>query len=233
MPIRIAPTPLGVLACLAVGMAGCSGTGRTTPAGVPPRAPSAPAAPAARSGTAAELEALYLARADSARMRYTEADARFVSDMIVHHAQALVMAGWAPGHGAQPSIRTLCARIVNAQRDEIARMQQWLAERGRPVPEVVPMDGHAMAHGGTVHDMPGMATPDQLAELDAARGADFDRLFLRFMIQHHRGAVVMTNQLLATEGAAQEPQLFKLAADIHADQLTEIARMERMLASLP
>lgn len=181
----------------------------------------------------AELEALYRARADSARARYTEADARFVSDMIVHHAQALVLAAWAPDHGARAAIRTLCARILNAQQDEIARMQQWLAERALPVPEVMSMGGHAAGHGGPEHDMPGMLTPDQLAALDAARGADFDRLFLRFMIQHHRGAVVMSERLLATEGAAQEPQLFKLAADIHADQLTEIARMERMLASLP
>ena len=81
--------------------------------------------------------------------------------------------------------------------------------------------------------MPGMLTAEQLTQLDAARGPDFDRLFLRFMIQHHRGAVAMVDQLFATEGAAQEQVVFKLASDIHVDQLTEIARMERMLVSLP
>jgi uncharacterized protein (DUF305 family) len=78
-----------------------------------------------------------------------------------------------------------------------------------------------------------MLTPEQMAQLDAARGPDFDRLFLRFMIQHHRGAVTMVEQLFATDGAGQEPVVFKLATDVHADQITEIARMERMLVSLP
>ena len=73
---------------------------------------------------AAELAAIAKARADSNRQVSTEADARFMTGMISHHAQAIVMAGWAPSHGASPSIRTLCARIINAQQDEIATMQR-------------------------------------------------------------------------------------------------------------
>ncbi len=187
-----------------------------------------PPSPAAVS--TAELEALYRARSDSARMRFTEADVRFMTGMISHHAQALQMAGLAPTHGVGPSVRTLAARTINAQRDEIAAMQQWLRDRGQPVPEVytegvdstvrVPDDGMLM---------PGMLTPEQIRELDEGRGRDFDRLFLTYMIQHHRGAVTMVHELFGTDGAALDDVVFKLASDIQVDQITEIARMELML----
>ena len=193
----------------------------------------APGAPQ-RADSTARLEALYRARTDSALQHHTAADVAFISGMIHHHAQALVMAGWAPSHGASPQVQTLCARIINAQQDEIARMQDWLAQRKLPVPELMKTGDQVMVMGGDdMGSMPGMLTADQMAQLDAARGADFDRLFLRFMIQHHRGAVAMVEQLFATEGAAQDSFVFKLANDVHVDQLTEIARMERMLATLP
>ena len=80
----------------------------------------------------AEIEALYRARQDSARMRFTDADVEFVTGMISHHAQALVMSELAPTHGANPSVETLAARIINSQRDEIALMQRWLEDRGQP-----------------------------------------------------------------------------------------------------
>lgn len=80
--------------------------------------------------------------------------------------------------------------------------------------------------------MPGMLTEAQMKELDQARGADFDRLFLTYMIQHHKGAVTMVNQLFGTEGAAREETTFKLANDVSVDQTTEIARMQRMLEGL-
>ncbi|HEY6947343.1 MAG TPA: DUF305 domain-containing protein [Gemmatimonadales bacterium] len=179
------------------------------------------------------LSAVDQARADSARHPYTTADIRFMSGMIGHHAQAIVMAGWAPTHGASASVRTLCERIINAQRDEIATMQQWLRDRGQPVPQA---DTTAMAmtmpRGEHEMLMPGMLTDAQLRQLDQARGPEFDRLFLRFMIQHHRGAVSMVQQLLGSYGAAQDEMVFKLASDINVDQTTEIARMERMLAAL-
>ncbi len=81
--------------------------------------------------------------------------------------------------------------------------------------------------------MPGMLTPAQMSQLEAARGPEFDRLFLTFMIQHHRGAVAMVKQLFGTPGAAQDETVFKFANDVNVDQTTEIARMERMLAALP
>ncbi len=167
----------------------------------------------------AELEAIYRSRAEAGLRDAHEADIRFMTHMIPHHAQALVMAGFAPANGASPSIRTLCARIINAQTDEIAIMSRWLSDRGLPVPRE-PMH------------MPGMLTPEQVAELESARGADFDRLFLQYMIQHHNGAVTMVRELFATDGAAQDDFVFKLASDIHVDQATEIARMELMLETL-
>jgi uncharacterized protein (DUF305 family) len=145
----------------------------------------------------------------------------------------LLMAGWAPSHGASPSIRTLTERIINAQQDEIVAMQKWLRDRHQPVPEPNP-HGMMMNMGGMQHQMlmPGMLTEEQLKQLDAARGRDFDRLFLTFMIQHHQGAVTMVNNLFATNGAAQEISVYKMASDVSADQTTEIERMQKMLAAM-
>lgn len=182
---------------------------------------------------ASEIEAIFRARQDSARMRFTEADVHFMTGMIAHHAQALVMAAMAPTHGASPAIRTLAARIYNAQEDEIATMQRWLRDRGQPVPEVHADGGHVVVHGAHHHmDMPGMLTPEQLETLDRARGPEFDRLFLTFMIEHHRGAVIMVRELFATDGAGQDAEIFRFASDVQVDQTTEIARMERMLSAL-
>jgi uncharacterized protein (DUF305 family) len=162
-----------------------------------------------------------------------EADVNFVSGMIGHHAQALVMAGWAPSHGASQAVRVLCERIINEQHDEIASMQTWLRDRNLPVPEAKagPM---RMKMNGMEHDMlmPGMLTEEQMKELDSSRGPEFDRLFLKYMIQHHQGAVTMVQQLFDTNGAAQEQSVYKLASDVSADQTSEITRMQKMLASL-
>jgi uncharacterized protein (DUF305 family) len=173
------------------------------------------------------------ARADSARYPYTEADIRFMSGMIGHHSQAIVMAGWAPSHGASPAVQTLCERIINEQGDEIVSMQTWLRDRGQPVP-----DGHTMGmkmmmngHEETML-MPGMLTDAQMKQLDAARGTEFDRLFLTDMIQHHKGAVSMVHDLFESYGAAQDEAVFKFASDVNVDQSTEIARMQKMLFAL-
>ena len=173
------------------------------------------------------------ARADSARLPWTAADAHFMSAMIHHHAQAILMARWAATHGASPSVQNLADRIVNAQQDEIRTMQQWLADRGLPVPDATP-GPIKMVMDGMEHEMlmPGMLTDAQLAQLDSARGADFDKLFLGFMIQHHRGAVSMVKDLFASYGAAQDQTVFKFASDVNVDQTTEIARMQRMLAAI-
>jgi uncharacterized protein (DUF305 family) len=192
-----------------------------------------PATRPARSN-AAEIERIYRARMDSARTRYAEADVRFMTGMIGHHAQAIVMSRLVPTHGASPSLVTLAGRIINAQQDEIANMQQWLRDRGQPVPEVHITETAVMVHGAdhAMH-MPGMLTPEQLRQLEQARGSEFDRLFLRFMIQHHQGAVTMVHELFKAGGAGQDDAVFKIASDIQADQTTEIARMEKMLAALP
>ncbi len=206
-----------LLAVVASSACGGVSTGMALP-------PSPPAAPTA------ELEALYLARLDSARMRFTEADVRFMTGMISHHAQALEMAGFAPTHGVGPSVRILTARTINAQRDEIITMQQWLRDRGQPVPEVYTdgVDSAVRVPDGGM-SMPGMLTTQQMRELDDARGPDFDRLFLTYMIQHHRGAVTMVHDLFDTDDAARDESVFKIASDIQADQTAEIARMKRML----
>ena len=164
---------------------------------------------------------------------YTSADIHFMGGMIGHHAQAIVISKWAPTHSASQSIQTLASRIINAQQDEIASMQKWLRDRKQPVPEVS-AHGIMMNMDGMRHEMamPGMLTDDQMKQLDAARGKDFDRLFLTFMIQHHRGAVTMVNDLFATTGAAQDITVYKLASDVFADQTTEIDRMQKMLAAM-
>jgi uncharacterized protein (DUF305 family) len=144
-----------------------------------------------------------------------------------------VMARWAPTHGAGPAVSRLAERIVNAQQDEIATMQRWLRTHGQPVPEARP-GPMTMTMNGMQHEMlmPGMLTEAQMARLDAARGPEFDRLFLTFMIQHHQGAVSMVTDLFASYGAAQDETVFKFANDVNVDQTTEIARMQRMLAAL-
>lgn len=172
------------------------------------------------------------AGADSGRPPYNAADVHFMSGMIDHHAQAILIAGWAPSHGASASVRALCERIVVGQRDEIAFMQRWLRERGLPVPEGDAGRGHDMAGMDHATLMPGMLTPAQLAQLDAARGTEFDRLFLTFMIQHHQGAITMVNELFSTTGATLDDLIFKYASDVNVDQTTEINRMGRMLAAL-
>lgn len=193
------------------------------------------ARPASSSGGTASAAAIAKARADSVRHPYTNADIHFMSGMIGHHAQALAMSAMAPTHDAGPAVRTLAERIINGQRDEIVTMQTWLRDRQLPVPVPDPNGGAMkMSMHGMEHEMlmPGMLTAEQMRQLDAARGAEFDRLFLVFMIQHHRGAVSMVKELFDSYGAAQDDIVFKVASDANVDQTTEIARMERMLAAL-
>src|SRR2546427_3566024 len=167
----------------------------------------------------------------SARVNYTDADVHFMAGMIGHHAQAIQMAGWAPSHGANPSVGVLCERIVVAQNDEIVMAQRWLREHGEYVPPADPR-GHIMQGMAEPMLMPGMLTPAQMAQLDSARGPAFDRLFLTFMIQHHQGAILMVNQLFASPGGGEEEIVFRFASDVYADQPTGIDRMTRMLLAL-
>jgi len=214
-PSRMRWIPLALAAALT--LTGCGGA-RRSEAGVSPQ-------------PGPDVAAIAKARADSARYPHTEADVHFMSGMIGHHAQAIVMSGWAPTHDAGPSVRRLAERIINAQQDEIATMQRWLRDRGEPVPETSPT-GMKMKMGGMEHEMlmPGMLSEAQMRQLDQARGPEFDHLFLTFMIQHHKGAVSMVTDLFGSRGAAQDETVFKFANDVSVDQSTEIARMEKMLA---
>ncbi len=230
-PLRTFALALGVLA-----ITGCGAAGRAGPESAPEPVSDASAPDAAADRAQLErLESIARARADSARSRVHPADVEFMQGMIHHHAQAVVMSRMAPEAGAAPSLLTLTGRILNAQRDEITLMQQWLRDRDQSVPEVDDEGRIAATDDSSMHahmHMPGMLTPAQLDELSRARGADYDRLFLAFMIQHHEGAVAMVDDLFAIDGAAQDDAVFKIASDIQVDQRTEIARMQRMLDAL-
>ena len=186
---------------------------------------SAPGAPRSESRAAP---------ATNSAKRVNAADLRFMSGMIPHHAQAVLIAGWAPTHGARADVRVLCERIVVAQRDEIALMQTWLRDRGQVVP-AANATHMTMMMDGMEHKMlmPGMLTDPELAQLDKSRGSEFDRLFLRAMIGHHQGAVTMVDTLFAARGAGQDEVVFRFASDVYADQTTEIDRMQKMLATIP
>src|SRR6185503_5318052 len=209
-----------------VGVAAC----RT---GLPAAASTREVAARPASSVITTPDAVLKARADSARLPYTAADVHFMSSMIGHHAQAIVMSRLAPTHGASSSVLTLASRIINAQQDEILTMQQWLRDRNQPVPAATgaPM---TMMMDGVDQEMlmPGMLTAAQMTQLRAAEGRDFDKLFLTDMIQHHRGAIQMVKELFAAPGAGQDELVFKFASDVNVDQTTEVSRMQQMLAAV-
>ena len=197
-----------------VAAAACASSGSATarPQGAPTAAPAPPGA----TNTA-----------------INPADVNFMSGMIPHHAQAVLIAGWAPTHGASPDVQRLCARIVVGQTDEIGLMQAWLKQRALEVPPANAT--HAkMVMNGMTHEMlmPGMLNDEELKQLDASRGLDFDKLFLAAMIRHHQGAIMMVDDLEASPGARQDETVFRFSSDVYADQTTEIDRMQKMLAAL-
>lgn len=176
---------------------------------------------------------------------HTEADVAFMQGMIHHHAQALEMTALIPDRTTTSSIRQMGLRMEISQGDEIGIMERWLLERGLDVPEWRPSAagehaGHAgMDHGAMGHDrdmddgmMPGMLTPEQMAQLEAAEGGAFDRLFLELMIQHHEGALSMVRDLYNSPGAAQESIVYHFASEVDADQDIEIRRMRQILETL-
>lgn len=237
--VRLRHWAIVVAICGANACTGPASPARTAPEPDPTLVIAEPSIRVVRNDTAA----IRRAREDSLRSPYTAADVRFLTHMIPHHAQAILMSRLASTHGASVEIRRLAARIINAQQDEIAIMQQWLADRQKPIPEAhthlhPPAGGdHSMhtQHMQQMHahaNMPGMLSEAQLKQLDAARGEEFDRRFLTFMIEHHTGAVTMIKELLASSTGAHDETVFRLAADINVDQTTEIARMESMLAAM-
>jgi uncharacterized protein (DUF305 family) len=169
------------------------------------------------------------------------ADVQFMQGMVAHHAQALAMVALIPDHTKRPEMQLIGERISISQHDEIKMMQHWLEDHHEPVPtvdanNVVTMPGMQMAGmqmSGNTMMMPGMLTEEQMAQLKKASGAEFDRLFLQGMIQHHEGALKMVATLLNTNGAAQAPEVFAFASDVDADQRAEIKRMRTVLDALP
>jgi uncharacterized protein (DUF305 family) len=164
--------------------------------------------------------------ADTSAGRFTEADVRFMQGMIGHHAQALEMTALVADRTTSPDLRKLALRIEISQADEISMMEEWLKARDQPLP-----DPHAH-HAHDAARMPGMLTGAEMARLAAARGLDFERLFLEFMIKHHDGALVMVKELFASPGAGQESDIYAFASDVEADQFMEIRRMAAMLKEL-
>jgi uncharacterized protein (DUF305 family) len=162
---------------------------------------------------------------DASRISATASDVRFMQGMIGHHAQALEMTALVTSRTDRQDMRLLARRIELSQADEIALMQRWLGAHGETAPDL-----HAHHHGAAL--MPGMLTPEEMSRLEAAKGREFDRLFLEFMIKHHDGALVMVNELFSADGAGEEPEIFAFASDVDTDQRIEIDRMSAMLLEM-
>jgi len=155
---------------------------------------------------------------------YTKADVEFMQGMIAHHAQAIVMSRMAESHGANPQVLKLSNKIDQSQVPEIRIMQGWLQRNHQYVPDTSSWH-HVM--------MSGMLTPEQLKELDAAKGVEFDRAYLQMMIQHHAGALRMVDDLFNSALAGQEVDVNVFANDVVTAQTTEIGIMQKLLTQLP
>jgi len=160
------------------------------------------------------------------------ADIQFMQGMIMHHAQAVEMTALIESHTKNKELHTLGARISRSQSDEMDFMRRWLAARGQPVtPPMHHMPGMDMSSHSML--MPGMLSPKQMAALKKARGAQFDRLFLAGMVQHHKGALTMVKDLFDTAGAGQDAELFNFASEVDSGQRAEIRIMQTMLGQKP
>jgi uncharacterized protein (DUF305 family) len=163
----------------------------------------------------------------------SQADVDFMQGMIMHHSQAVEMTALIASHTENKDLRLLGARISSSQSDEIKFMRRWLAARGEPVSMTArTMPGMDMSHESMAL-MPGMLTPEQMEALRKAKGAEFDRLFLTGMIQHHNGALTMVKELFDTAGAGQDADLFNFATDADNTQRAEIRIMQTMLEKEP
>jgi uncharacterized protein (DUF305 family) len=162
---------------------------------------------------------------DLSKVQATPADIKFMQGMIGHHAQAVEMVALINDRTANPNMKMLGLRIQVSQDDEMDMMRKWLAERGAAIP-----GPHAHHEPGGF--MPGMLTSEEMAALAAAKGVEFDRLFLQGMIKHHAGAITMVEELFKSPGAGQEGGIFAFASDVDADQRMEIDRMGAMLKEI-
>ncbi len=203
----------------------------TAPAVAPAPAPSAAARTVQPGAPGTASRVLTERQTDSlVAPKHTAADVSFMTGMIAHHQQALVMTALVADRTTARDIRLLALRIELSQSDEINLMKSWLRARGEPVPGEGEHAGHNMHEG---HLMPGMLTPEQIATLQAARGTEFEKRFLEFMIQHHEGAITMVAELFSSPGGGQGSEIYGFAADVDSDQQMEIARMRRLLAERP
>ena len=214
--MKVWTASLFCLTALACPCAGAQQTDATRPAVVQPGAPGKPTK-ALPPSTRGVLPAR------------SKADAEFMQGMIMHHAQAVDMTALIASHTENKELRALGARISSSQTDEIKFMKRWLAARG----EKASVEMSAMAGMDSSHEMmplmPGMLTPEQMEALRKATGAEFDRLFLTGMIQHHNGALTMVKDLFDTAGAGQDAELFGFATDVDTGQRAEIRIMQVML----
>jgi uncharacterized protein (DUF305 family) len=198
----------------------------SVPVVVQPRAPGQPTK-TLPSSTNAKLPPL------------SPADVEFMQGMIMHHGQAIEMTALIPTHTENKELRSLGARISRSQDDEIRFMRRWLAARGESLSMPMPESRLGMSHSdaSSHHEMhamplmPGMLTSEQMEALRKATGADFDRLFLTGMIQHHNGALTMVKDLFGTAGAGQDAEIFGFATEVDTGQRAEIKIMQSMLGN--
>ncbi len=161
---------------------------------------------------------------DLAGLQFSAADVRFMQGMISHHRQAMEMSALVDDRSNHEAVEALAERISLSQEDEISMMADWLEDRGVDAPA-------ADAHHDPDYDlMPGMLSPEEMEQLEAAEGFEFDSLFLNFMIDHHEGALVMVENLLDQPGSAQDSELYRFTTDVTSDQTSEIERMITMLS---
>lgn len=163
-------------------------------------------------------------------------DVEFMQGMIMHHGQAVEMTALIESHTENKDLRLLGARISKSQSDEMEFMRRWLEAREEPVSPPMPgmnMAGHDMSAHHHHMLMPGMLSAEQMDALRKAKGAEFDRLFLTGMIQHHNGALTMVKELFETAGAGQDAELFNFATDVDSGQRAEIRVMRNMLGEKP
>jgi len=208
---------LVVILCALATAAAC----RTASSGAPPVTqilqPGAPGQETKTIGVAAAT--------DLSKVQFTAADTKFMQGMIGHHAQAVEMVALIPSRTLNPYMKLLGQRIDVSQEDEMNMMRGWLKVRGQEIP-----GPHAHHEPGGM--MPGMLTTEEMTALAAAKGVEFDRLFLLGMIKHHMGAITMVDELFKTPGAGQDGEIYAFASDVDSDQRMEIDRMGAMLKEL-
>jgi len=223
--LRIAPSRAAACAAwLLVALCWCALTGSVQAQGrqsnpAPVVQPGAPGMPSKRLPDATTGQA----------PPRSQADIDFMQGMIMHHAQAVEMTALIASHTENKDVRALGARISLSQSEEMKFMKRWLLARGESTSMAMPGMPEMDTSGNAMHAMPGMLTPEQMTALRAARGAEFDRLFLTGMIQHHGGALTMVKDLFDTAGAGQDADLFDFATDADNTQRAEIRIMQDML----